>query len=129
MIRRPPRSTRTDTLFPDPTLFRSQGDRIAAIGEGPRPRRRVTLLDRARAIARGSREIAPGSRALAESGACKDTGTAVATDCGRILPACRGLGAARPRSRRRARVTTNHDAAIRPPPLARQRNAPGMSRP
>src|SRR3546814_19211401 len=23
MIRRPPRSTRTDTLFPDPTLFRS----------------------------------------------------------------------------------------------------------
>src|SRR3546814_11329500 len=25
MIRRPPRSTRTDTLFPSPTLFRSQG--------------------------------------------------------------------------------------------------------
>src|SRR3546814_11440797 len=25
MIRRPPRSTRTDTLFPYPTLFRSQG--------------------------------------------------------------------------------------------------------
>src|SRR3546814_18755585 len=29
MIRRPPRSTRTDTLFPDATLFRS--GRIAAI--------------------------------------------------------------------------------------------------
>src|SRR3546814_20192409 len=32
MIRRPPRSTRTDTLFPDTTLFRSlrqaQGERI-----------------------------------------------------------------------------------------------------
>src|SRR3546814_7365985 len=27
MIRRPPRSTRTDTLFPYTTLFRSQGDR------------------------------------------------------------------------------------------------------
>src|SRR3546814_8347719 len=27
MIRRPPRSTLTDTLFPDPTLFRSPGDR------------------------------------------------------------------------------------------------------
>src|SRR3546814_6506245 len=27
MIRRPPRSTRTDTLFPDTTLFRSAGDR------------------------------------------------------------------------------------------------------
>src|SRR3546814_9400657 len=26
MIRRPPRSTRTDTLFPDPTLFRSDRD-------------------------------------------------------------------------------------------------------
>src|SRR3546814_3817027 len=26
MIRRPPRSTRTDTLFPDATLFRSPGD-------------------------------------------------------------------------------------------------------
>src|SRR3546814_15434186 len=25
MIRRPPRSTRTDTLFPSPTLFRSYG--------------------------------------------------------------------------------------------------------
>src|SRR3546814_9464848 len=28
MIRRPPRSTRTDTLFPYTTLFRSRGDRI-----------------------------------------------------------------------------------------------------
>src|SRR3546814_16298960 len=27
MIRRPPRSTRTDTLFPDTTLFRSKADR------------------------------------------------------------------------------------------------------
>src|SRR3546814_21009351 len=26
MIRRPPRSTRSDTLFPDTTLFRSVGD-------------------------------------------------------------------------------------------------------
>src|SRR3546814_20167854 len=26
MIRRPPRSTRTDTRFPDPTLFRSAGE-------------------------------------------------------------------------------------------------------
>src|SRR3546814_13484687 len=30
MIRRPPRSTRTDTLFPYTTLFRSPGDLIAA---------------------------------------------------------------------------------------------------
>src|SRR3546814_4342942 len=33
MIRRPPRSTRTDTLFPYTTLFRSQGavDRVVAV--------------------------------------------------------------------------------------------------
>src|SRR3546814_20162901 len=38
MIRRPPRSTRTDTLFPYTTLFRSEtianADRRAAIGFG-----------------------------------------------------------------------------------------------
>src|SRR3546814_21155106 len=48
MIRRPPRSTRTDTLFPDPTLFRSRAaagglpgagagaGRVLAPGEGCR---------------------------------------------------------------------------------------------
>src|SRR3546814_7695246 len=30
MIRRPPRSTRTDTLFPYTTLFRSVGPRLAS---------------------------------------------------------------------------------------------------
>src|SRR3546814_822734 len=36
MIRRPPRSTRTDTLFPDTTLFRSgrRGYRERRLGEG-----------------------------------------------------------------------------------------------
>src|SRR3546814_3058097 len=33
MIRRPPRSTRTDTLFPYTTLFRSLADRIDAAGQ------------------------------------------------------------------------------------------------
>src|SRR3546814_7490005 len=32
MIRRPPRSTRTDTLFPDTTLFRSLPERAARSG-------------------------------------------------------------------------------------------------
>src|SRR3546814_3623962 len=32
MIRRPPRSTRTDTLFPYTTLFRAQADRCFAVG-------------------------------------------------------------------------------------------------
>src|SRR3546814_18992630 len=36
MIRRPPRSTRTDTLFPYTTLFRSVGRRAPGAGLGPR---------------------------------------------------------------------------------------------
>src|SRR3546814_11421078 len=39
IIRRPPRSTRTDTLFPYTTLFRSLGTR------GPAPVRAVTARD------------------------------------------------------------------------------------
>src|SRR3546814_13262001 len=40
LIRRPPRSTRTDTLFPYTTLFRSDTGRyrrIAIVGCAPRP--------------------------------------------------------------------------------------------
>src|SRR3546814_5194121 len=56
MIRRPPRSTRTDTLFPYTTLFRSEGDlflvgalRPAALrfGEGGQHLRRQHLGRRA----------------------------------------------------------------------------------
>src|SRR3546814_19097076 len=59
MIRRPPRSTRTDTLFPSTTLFRSHVDHrvvaqsAAEVGggkqeeAGPEPlRRAVDFLDR-----------------------------------------------------------------------------------
>src|SRR6056297_3897563 len=39
MIRRPPRSTRTDTLFPYTTLFRAVGTRPLGLpGAGPRRR-------------------------------------------------------------------------------------------
>src|SRR3546814_14548079 len=44
MIRRPPRSTRTDTLFPYTTLFRSGAGRIIAIDT------RAAPLERARAF-------------------------------------------------------------------------------
>src|SRR3546814_19482723 len=37
MIRRPPRSTRTDTLFPYTTLFRSHVLKSLAFGLGPQP--------------------------------------------------------------------------------------------
>src|SRR3546814_12543960 len=39
MIRRPPRSTRTDTLFPYTTLFRSFLDRERAFGGAELPKR------------------------------------------------------------------------------------------
>src|SRR3546814_7224918 len=45
MIRRPPRSTRTDTLFPYTTLFRSNRARQRL---GARPRRRGRRLSRSR---------------------------------------------------------------------------------
>src|SRR3546814_3891695 len=45
MIRRPPRSTRTDTLFPYTTLFRSEGGRTRPNGsDGIRGRRQPGLL-------------------------------------------------------------------------------------
>src|SRR3546814_8036699 len=45
MIRRPPRSTRTDTLFPYTTLFRSYGDTLwlASAGEHGKDRRRWAI--------------------------------------------------------------------------------------
>src|SRR3546814_1034135 len=39
MIRRPPRSTRTDTLFPYTTLFRSDGDTWTYVKDSPYNRR------------------------------------------------------------------------------------------
>src|SRR3546814_10571533 len=41
MIRRPPRSTRTDTLFPYTTLFRSDDDLFAFADQLADPRRRL----------------------------------------------------------------------------------------
>src|SRR3546814_12742566 len=52
MIRLPPRSTRTDTLFPYPTLFRSHADRgagrsvAAAAGHRDRAVHRGVVVDR-----------------------------------------------------------------------------------
>src|SRR3546814_127371 len=48
MIRRPPRSTRTDTLFPYTTLFRSRGHQIARAGADRRIGTQiVAMVDRA----------------------------------------------------------------------------------
>src|SRR3546814_18204578 len=78
MIRRPPRSTRTDTLFPYTTLFRSRQARSRArhppargcSGErrgdrGRRRRRRPRPLSRSRRRAREARRhVGPRSRAV-----------------------------------------------------------------
>src|SRR3546814_16388403 len=48
MIRRPPRSTRTDTLFPYTTLFRSHVQRLSAAAGYPDPDRRAEHLDQHR---------------------------------------------------------------------------------
>src|SRR3546814_9542402 len=51
MLRRPPRSTRTDTLFPYPTLFRSHADREDAIDpEGGQQRTAGDRADHAAGI-------------------------------------------------------------------------------
>src|SRR3546814_6252021 len=45
MIRRPPRSTRTDTLFPYTTLFRSRRERLVRSGDGRGDTWRVVRLE------------------------------------------------------------------------------------
>src|SRR3546814_3993609 len=60
MIRRPPRSTRTDTLFPYTTLFRSKGFR--SLAQAPRNRR-------PHGIGNGERQLLPKCHLQAVAGA------------------------------------------------------------
>src|SRR3546814_9635493 len=65
MIRRPPRSTRTDTLFPYTTLFRSERHRRPRGGRVPRPRGRHPRA-RAREGARGAGALRRAARRRSE---------------------------------------------------------------
>src|SRR3546814_1234902 len=56
MIRRPPRSTRTDTLFPYTTLFRSRRQRHAAITDARQ--RHTELLDLEKQLANARNQAA-----------------------------------------------------------------------
>src|SRR3546814_2966369 len=67
MRRRPPRSTRTDTLFPYTTLFRSHGVPVAGAVPAPE-RRRQHCLCPAHSWRRGAGAPAPG-RGAAVAGA------------------------------------------------------------
>src|SRR3546814_4202372 len=68
MIRRPPRSTRTDTLFPYTTLFRSAGDELVAAALRPRPQskggaRPLSMCGRERPVRLGAAwAVAGGGR-------------------------------------------------------------------
>src|SRR3546814_11938417 len=58
MIRRPPRSTRTDTLFPYTTLFRSIGaELVAAFLHGEKGRRTLATTFRKRIELRDRRHV------------------------------------------------------------------------
>src|SRR3546814_3141946 len=61
MIRRPPRSTRTDTLFPYTTLFRSH-ELWTVASEGPDAARGVERYARLVAIARAHGVVTPEDR-------------------------------------------------------------------
>src|SRR3546814_9813962 len=69
MIRRPPRSTRTDTLFPSTTLFRAHAP--------PRHHREDSL-----------RSLPAGSQSRKRSGGCRiEMYRSLVTGCGAYLPA------------------------------------------
>src|SRR3546814_7569346 len=119
MIRRPPRSTRTDTLFPDTTLFRSDaGDRRSAArrsgGAAGAPGRHASG---GAAVAAGRRAAAPGLPAVdlppGQRGAAAVPDVVVPARTGRRRP--RGGGARRHARAHRVRV----DADRRPPRAAR----------
>src|SRR3546814_20001423 len=125
MIRRPPRSTRTDTLFPYTTLFRSDGDtaadpagavdgdRRADAGEGPgRPGRH------------GPRAAAAGQGAAAVRRGAGRTRRAEDTDHPRLRAVAarpltaRGRGAARSEERRGGKGCVRTCRTRRSPDLA-----------
>src|SRR3546814_14774973 len=101
MIRRPPRSTRTDTLFPYTTLFRS----FQARGHDPQLRRHAPRTFRARRL--GPR--APGSaRAvrMARSALAPDYNKSRQVDLNTLTPA--EVASWKPGDRKSTRLNSSH---------------------
>src|SRR3546814_12653863 len=109
MIRRPPRSTRTDTLFPYTTLFRSRGgageavadQRRRARGEAARTRRRI--------------QAPPAAVRLLHRPGLRGGGHALECDRGRDLGGAAGLsdGAARHHRLDRTSVVWGKSVSVR----------------
>src|SRR3546814_3927700 len=78
MIRRPPRSTRTYTLFPYTTLFRAIQDQHSAAARLWRPRRRADSGEQHAALHRHPARLPLGSRGSRDAAA--NAADATATD-------------------------------------------------
>src|SRR3546814_16702031 len=84
MIRRPPRSTRTDTLFPYTTLFRSQGQTAVLVAVDGKPVGAIAIAD---AVKTGTLDAlhalhSAGLRVLMVSGDHRRTAEALGRELG-----------------------------------------------
>src|SRR3546814_16088455 len=89
MIRRPPRSTRTDTLFPYTTLFRSARRRAVALAfafQIPNSQSRIPASPQPRAVQPARAAAAGGRHARPVRGGAGRPRRGPATDRQRLLP-------------------------------------------
>src|SRR3546814_9177612 len=118
MIRRPPRSTRTDTLFPYTTLFRSAGDHLVGAVDSARLHLRPRL-DPGTSLPLDDPRIAIGmderSTALGE----QLGGDRIARFGDAVIKHHLGAELARRRELHRRRVARHHDRRPDPQPLRR----------
>src|SRR3546814_774742 len=123
MIRRPPRSTRTDTLFPYTTLFRSTPARCNGWSRAFRRRRRATVPNGCRSrlanisVTKGSGtaiELAIADPRSFPSGKLVDNGvsTALATTGGSSVPAGVALAALSRSAASSSRILNRADLAF-----------------
>src|SRR3546814_19051464 len=121
MIRRPPRSTRTDTLFPYTTLFlsdhRTRHDDDAG-RDGARPRR---LAQQARLGAFAPEAVRTGARPAGRDGATFRRPRTGQAGLGRALDQC----TAGPHRRRLRRHAAEHHPPADPRPSAGPHPPPG----
>src|SRR3546814_14698233 len=106
MIRRPPRSTRTDTLFPYTTLFRSEGGAVRAA----RPLRRRRRAPEGGGTSLSLLRDAGGAESEAQGGADRRTAADLRPRRPRPLRGRAGAprGRGPPADRKSTRLNTSH---------------------